>query len=189
MVEMHQDQRRATVLMSGGVDSAACAYLLNSQRFLVDAAFVDYGQAAGEREFRAACALADHLGISIRRLQLSGSGSHEAGEVIGRNAFLIFAVLLLTGQSSNAIAIGLHGGTPYFDSSRPFVASISNLIAEHTDGQVALLAPFIDWTKQDVYAYFSETKIPLALTYSCEAGTEPVCGECLSCRDRKTFQC
>lgn len=45
--------RKATVLISGGIDSAACAHLLAAQGHLVHGIFVDFGQAARDHESRA----------------------------------------------------------------------------------------------------------------------------------------
>ena len=56
----------ATVLISGGIQLAACAHFLCSRGMLVDGLFIDHGQAAAEREARAVSALADHLGIAVR---------------------------------------------------------------------------------------------------------------------------
>ena len=182
-------RRQATILLSGGVDSAACAHLLQAQRFTVGAVYIDYGQSAVNQESKAASSLANHFGIELHRLQLAGAGEFESGEVVGRNAFLILSTLLLTRGKAPVIAVGLHSGTPYYDSSESFVASLSKLLSEHTDGRVTLLAPFATWTKRDVYAYFVATEIPLTLTYSCEVGVMPVCGRCRSCKDRKILEC
>lgn len=179
----------ATVLMSGGIDSAACAHLLRSQGLAVGGLFIDYGQAAAEREARAVSSLAEYLGIAVRKIGLSGSPSSGPGEIVGRNAFLIFTALLQTRGRSNLLALGLHAGTPYYDCSETFVASVNRLVAEHTDGRVSVVAPFITWTKKDVYDYFVSARLPLEITYSCEAGTEPTCGACASCRDREALRC
>ncbi len=176
-------------MMSGGIDSAACAHFLRQQGFGVDALFLDYGQAAAKLEAKAVMALSRHLGISIQRFNLSGSGPFGTGELVGRNALLVFAALFLTRGRSGLLALGLHGGTPYYDCSGPFLASIAHLVSEHTNGCVSVIAPFITWTKKEVFDYFMSAGLPLSLTYSCEAGTEPTCDACASCRDRKALGC
>jgi 7-cyano-7-deazaguanine synthase len=50
-------------------------------------------------------------------------------------------------------------------------------------------APFATWTKQDIIAYCRTRNVPVHLTYSCERGTEPPCGTCLSCKDRSLPLC
>ena len=42
----------AWVLLSGGIDSAACAYYFQQRGDNVEAVFIDYGQAAAHAEFR-----------------------------------------------------------------------------------------------------------------------------------------
>jgi 7-cyano-7-deazaguanine synthase len=181
---------RATVLMSGGIDSAACAHFLRSQGLELDGVFLDYGQAAAEFEVKAVAAIARHLNIPVQKFALSGeSAPFSSGELVGRNAFLIFAALFLTRARSGLLALGIHAGSPYFDCSEHFMRSIAKLVCEHTDGRVSVVAPFIDWTKKDVFEYFLSASLPLHLTYSCEAGTDPTCGMCTSCRDRKALGC
>ena len=155
----------------------------------MDGLFIDHGQAAAEREAKAVAALAGHLGIAVRKAGLFGSRPFGPGELLGRNAFLIFTALLLSGGRSGLLGLGLHGGTPYYDCSESFLASIGQLVAEHTDGRVSVVAPFVTWTKKDVYDYFVSAGLPIDATYSCEAGTEPTCGACASCRDRTALGC
>lgn len=179
----------ATVLMSGGIDSTACAHLLAGQGLAVRGVFIDYGQAAAKCEERALQALSVRLGVSFSTFRVSGTLPYSTGELTGRNAFLIFAALFLTRQLSGLVAIGVHAGTPYYDCSSPFIEAMARLAAEHTNGGVALVAPFLNWSKQDVFQYFVSTGLPIDLTYSCEAGTEPPCRKCASCRDREALGC
>lgn len=179
----------ATVLISGGVDSAACAHHLINRGHSVTGVFIDYGQAAAKQERAAATAVAGYLDVEIKHISVSGSDGFGTGELVGRNAFFVFAALFLARTVSGLLAMGLHSGTPYYDCSPEFVDRIRRLVAEHTDGRVVVFAPFIEWTKQDVYDYFIASGIPVEITYSCEAGTEPTCGMCASCRDRGALKC
>ncbi len=179
----------ATVLMSGGIDSAACAYHLRSQGLAVDGIFIDYGQAAAKLELKAVKEIAGRLCVSVRDVQLTGSHASGAGELLGRNSFLICTALFLTGGRSGLLGVGVHAGTPYYDCSEAFVAGIGKLVAEQTDGRVSVVAPFVTWTKKEVYDYFLYSGLPVAATYSCETGTKPACGECASCRDREALGC
>jgi 7-cyano-7-deazaguanine synthase len=182
-------QSVATVLVSGGIDSAACAHFLNKQGNLIRGVFVDYGQAAVARERSAAMKLAKLLDIEFTIYRITGHGTFSAGELPGRNAFLIVTALFLSSCRRGLLALGIHAGTAYFDCSPAFVELMARLVAEHTDGGVSLVAPFLHWSKRDVFDYFVSTGLPLDATYSCEAGTEPVCGRCLSCRDRRALGC
>lgn len=181
--------QRATVLMSGGIDSAACAHFFRSQGINVDGLFIDHGQAAAGREGLAAHAIAEHLSMPLRCVTLSGGGCHGSGELVGRNAFLLFSALLVTRGEVELLAIGLHAGTRYYDCSATFANAIGKLVAEYTDGRVSVIAPFLEWAKRDIYDYFVSAHLPIGLTYSCEAGGDPVCGTCASCCDRKALGC
>lgn len=175
------------VLLSGGIDSAACAYLLESKGFKTQALFVDYGQPAAPHERLSSSKIAGYLGIPLHEVKLIGADQARVGEVLGRNAFFVFAALLATRGAANLIALGIHAGTPYFDCSAEFSDEISKCVAHHTQGRVSLFTPFVTWGKADVYEYFKSTKIPIELTYSCEAGGDVPCAQCASCRDRESL--
>lgn len=181
--------RHATVLMSGGIDSAACAAFLIDQGLEVSAVFVDHGQAAADYERVAVRSLSTALKIQVQELALTGTARFGSGELIGRNAFLVFSAILATRARSSRIALGLHAGTPYYDCSPAFVDTINRSVAEHTDNAIQVVTPFIQWTKREVYDYFIRAGLPTELTYSCESGTSPTCGKCASCQDRKALQC
>lgn len=183
------DKLSATVLMSGGIDSAACISFLAAQGMKPSAVFIDHGQAAATAEAASVKVLAEAFDIEVQHLSFKGAKNFGAGELLGRNAFLVFAALLATSGRTNAIALGLHAGTPYYDCSPAFLELINRAVAEHTDGQVKVLAPFINWSKRDIYDYFLQAGLPIEATYSCELGTVPCCGTCASCLDRKALGC
>lgn len=180
---------KATVLLSGGIDSATCAHLFQERGFAVRGVFIDYGQAAARPEEKAAKGVAARIGVPLNVHRVVGEGKFPAGELLGRNAFLLFSAIFLTKLRTGLIAMGVHSGTPYYDCSPPFVDAMTRLISEHTDGTLQLLAPFLSWSKMQVFDYFKTSGIPLELTYSCEAGSTPPCGRCASCRDRRLLGC
>lgn len=170
------------VLSSGGIDSSACIAFFERQGIPVASLFVDYGQPAAESERRASLAVANHYGLRCHQSQWSGGAAKGAGVIRGRNAFLLLAGLMETGNNFCTIAIGLHAGSPYYDCSPTFVSSIQVLFDGYSDGAVRVSAPFLDWTKRQIWDFCLREQVPIDLTYSCEAGTE-ACGNCLSCRD------
>lgn len=190
---MHDNKgasRRAVVLLSGGIDSFACAHFLRSQQFTVSGLFINFGQAAAAQEGAAVMRISKWLGIenSTVRIDSGQQGIFDAGEIPARNLALLASATMLT-HGPRLIAIGIHAGTDYFDCSPVFLEQLYRLIAECTDGKVTIVAPFLHWTKQHVVAYAQSEQLDLALTYSCERGTVPPCGACLSCRDRKVLNC
>jgi len=180
---------RVVVLMSGGIDSTACARLLLERGDAVAGIFVDYGQKAAFQEKEAALRITSFLEISLDVISISLPGSLGAGELVGRNAFLVFAAMMGCQLHAGAIALGVHSGTTYYDCTLAFVESTDRLVSEYTDGQVRLIAPFVTWNKKNIFDYYRASGMPIDLTYSCEAGQVPPCGNCLSCRDRRLLGC
>jgi 7-cyano-7-deazaguanine synthase len=180
----------AVVLFSGGLDSAACAHYLQSSGHAVRGLFVDYGQKAASLERAAAEQLSAFLGMNLSVMRVETERSFGSGEISGRNAFLVFSSMLDGDRvPTQVIALGIHAGTAYYDCGPAFLISIDRLVAEYTDGRTRVIAPFIEWTKHDIFTYCLQENIPIDLSYSCEAGEAPPCGLCLSCRDRRTLSC
>jgi len=179
----------ATVLLSGGIDSAACARYLQDEGRTVSCVFIDYGQAAARPERRAAMALAELLHSKLSIISVDAQQHFGVGEIVGRNAFLALAALTLCKMKSGVLALGIHAGTPYYDCGPAFLISINRLVAEYTDGCTRVVAPFISWTKRDTFDYYVGAGFPTSISYSCEAGKVPSCGACASCRDRSMLGC
>ena len=62
-------------------------------------------------------------------------------------------------------------------------------VVSQTDGAVQVGAPFLAWTKRQVWDFATSGDVPLSLTYSCERGGEAACGECPSCQDAEATPC
>ena len=179
----------ALVLLSGGIDSAACAWWLRDQGYSVRCLFVDYGQKAAPFEKIGAEALSRSLGVALECISLASSAQFGSGETSGRNAFLVFAAMLTSQLHTGVIALGIHSGTTYYDCSSAFAESMDRLVAEHTDGRLRLSTPFLTWSKKNIFEYYQASGLPVAMTYSCEKGQMPPCGMCLSCLDRRMLGC
>jgi len=178
------------VLFSGGLDSAACAHFLKAGGHSVRGLFIDYGQKAAPWERAAAERLSAALKIDLSEVSIRTRRSFGTGEIRGRNALLIFSSMLDDDCGrAQVIALGIHAGTAYYDCSPPFVEAVDRLVAEYTDGRTRVLAPFVQWTKRDIFTYSLRAGLPVQLSYSCEAGGLPPCGSCLSCRDRRMLAC
>jgi 7-cyano-7-deazaguanine synthase len=182
MVRKASPQR--TVLLSGGTDSSALLGLCAEHEGHLDALFVDYGQPAAEPERNAAISIAESLGVALREVH-ADIGPVGSGEIPGRNALLVHLALATTTSTPATIFIGIHAGTSYRDCSPEFVQAMQISLDAHHGGAVQLSAPFISWSKANVYAYAKSLTIPLERTYSCEIGTSPPCGQCPSCQDQE----
>lgn len=173
----------ALVLLSGGIDSTACTHFLKSQGHSVETIFIDYGQASAEKELKASQKIASILSIPLKHISLISSVEKSSGEIKGRNAFLLLTALMEFEKESGLIGIGIHAGTPYFDCSNDFVKKMQVIFDDYTDGKCCIVAPFIDWTKQEIWNYCIQFALPIDVSYSCELGLQQPCGKCLSCKD------
>lgn len=171
------------VLLSGGVDSAACIDFCQRQGFEVSGLHITYGQPAADCEADAATAIAQHYKIPLSIVRLVGGRTKPEGEILGRNAFLLFTALTEIKAFCSILALGIHSGTPYYDCSSNFILALQSIIDGQCDGRIRIVAPFIEWTKKEIWDYCIEHKVPIGLTYSCERGLDYPCGVCLSCRD------
>lgn len=171
------------VLVSGGVDSAACIDLYQRQGFAVRGLHVTYGQMAALHEVTAAKSVASHYGIPIKVVDLYGARLKSLSETPGRNPFLLFTALLELDTYSTILALGIHSGTPYYDCSPGFISAAQVILDGQFNGRVRISAPFLEWTKMDIWDYCLEHHVPVELTYSCESGLDRPCGVCRSCHD------
>ena len=177
------------VLLSGGIDSAACLDFHRRQRFTLSGLHVTYGQAGASREEAAALAIANHYQIPLTLVTLVNARYKSAGEIQGRNAFLIFTALMELGSViPTIVALGVHSSTAYYDCSPGFLDSIQAIVDGQCEGCVRVTAPFLNWTKRDIWDYCVEHRVPVELTYSCERGLDQPCGLCLSCGDLEALR-
>lgn len=173
------------ILLSGGIDSSCCVAFYRRMGYDVTGVFVDYGQPVNQKEEQSAKAIADHYGIPLHVIRVSGPAGNFNGEIPGRNAFLVFAALLYHPATTGVLALGIHAGTAYYDCSEHFAAQLGNILSGSRAGQIVLATPFVQWSKQMVYQFCIESNVPTQLTWSCEVGPSAPCGRCLSCDDRE----
>ena len=181
------DACEVLVLLSGGIDSSACLEFYREIGRPPAALFVNYGQAAARLEVDAARAVASYYTVPLIALTWTGRQLKHAGLIPGRNSFLISAAAMERPRSVSIIAIGVHAGTDYPDCSVSFLDAMQKVLSLSEDRAVHIAAPFGTWKKPDIIQYCRLRNVPLELTYSCERGTEPPCGICLSCKDRSSF--
>lgn len=174
---------KTLVLLSGGIDSAGCVSFYLGLGHQVEALYIDYGQAASRAERAAASLIARHFSIPFRTLLLQGPPVRFSGEIIGRNAFLLFAALLYRPSHHGIIAIGIHDDSNYYDCQKSFVRDIQRIFSGYADGKVFLGTPFLSWTKDMIWQFCNQNNVPIQLTWSCEVGPDSPCRNCLSCRE------
>lgn len=172
------------VLFSGGIDSAACICYYLSQKFKVIPVYINYGQKSYLMEITSAKKIASFYNLDLKELIFVNGCSYEKGEIQARNAFFLISTALSFPGYTGIISLGIHSGTRYYDCSVSFITDMVRIFDGYFDGRVKIDAPFLNWSKKMIVDYSIDNNVPTHLTYSCENGTNPPCGNCLSCLDR-----
>lgn len=199
------------VLFSGGVDSSTCLGMAKTKDTEVKALFIHYGQRHGLKELEAAKKVADYYQVELLEVDLSSVFIHGKSsltnieekvtqgdyadqensntEVEFRNGIFLSVTSSLAMQiGADQVYFGAHmddSGFIYPDCSPDFVNAMTQAIKMGTGEKVTLLAPFLYSTKSDLVAYGKSIGVPYELTYSCYNGSNPACGKCGTCIDRK----
>ncbi len=184
---MDANDKEVLVLVSGGLDSTACLHFYLDFGRPPEALFIDYGQPAARMEEATVKLVCDYYKVPLHIYRLPAPSISTPGFIAGRNLFLGAAALLLKPNPVRVIAMGIHAGTGYPDCTPEFLLRLQALYDLSSNNYVLIGAPFIDWTKAEIWEYCCINKIPADLTYSCELGTNPPCGSCPSCRDREVI--
>jgi 7-cyano-7-deazaguanine synthase len=204
----------AVVLLSGGLDSATCLALAQSQGFSVTALSFDYGQRHNS-ELAAARRIAEHYGVKDHRIlhidlaALGGSALTDAALAIpeepsegipityvpARNTvFLAFALGVAEVSHAEAIFIGVNAVdySGYPDCRPAFIDAFQTLANLATkvgvEGvSVRIETPLIAMPKAEIIHTGLRLGVDYGLTVSCYQADEQgrACGRCEACRLRR----
>ena len=209
----HQEQEKAVVLLSGGLDSATVLGMAREQGFACYALSLDYGQ-RHQAELNAARRVAHSLGVvehKILALSLDAIGGsaltdhsidvpEEGGEGIpityvpARNT--IFSSLALAwaevlGARDLFVGVNAVDYSGYPDCRPEYIEAFENLANLATKAGVEgerfhIHAPLIHMTKAEIIREGTRLGVDYALTVSCYQADEQgrACGHCDSCRFR-----
>jgi len=210
---MKQHEKRAVVLLSGGLDSATALAMAKEQGYTCHVLSFDYGQRS-LTELNAAKAIAEQMGVAedrILRLHLEDFGGSALtdtsiempeGETEGvpvtyvpaRNTvFLSLALGWAEVLDADAIFIGVNAVdySGYPDCRPEFIAAFETMANLATrrgiDGNpIRIETPLMSMTKADIIMRGNALGIDYALTVSCyQADADGrACGRCDSCRLR-----
>lgn len=204
---------KATLIVSGGMDSATLAYHYNSLGYDLHLVGFNYGQ-RHVKELEALGKLADLLKASweivdLTQLKSSIANSsltsdainvpdgHYAEETMritvvpNRNAIMLaIATGIAVANGSNLVATGVHAGDHFiYPDCRPdFIEAIDAAFQLGTRGHAKdgfhVEAPFVRITKADIAKRGHELKVPYQITWSCYKGGSLHCGRCGTCVER-----
>ncbi len=199
-------EKRAIVLLSGGLDSVVSLAKARQEMEVRLALFFDYGQRALERERAAASEVASHYGTPLlecdirwlgplapvgMREGISGESEEarldtlEAVWVPNRNGvFLNIAAAYAENLSCDAIVAGFNReeALEFPDNSRAYVNRVNACLRLSTRNGVQVVTFTQSMTKRGILLLGSELKAPLWAIWSCYGGGLRMCGSCASCR-------
>ena len=206
-------KQRAVVLLSGGLDSATCAFEAQAAGYAIHALTVAYGQ-RHSRELVAAQRIAESVGATEHKvvqldLTLWGgsaltdasigvptqgvSGGIPSTYVPARNTiFLGLALGWAEVLDAEAIYIGVNDidYSGYPDCRPEFIAAFQRVVELATrrtveGGRIEIKTPLQELSKVQIVRRARELGVPIDETWSCYMGGETPCGVCDSCRLRE----
>lgn len=200
---------KTIVSLSGGMDSATVLAKMRNDNHTVLTVGFYYGSKHNIYELEAAEKLARYYGkpfqiinlgeafLGFRSdLLLSGNkipeGHYEeesmsATVVPARN--MIF-ISILAGLAASLgiefVVIGVHGGDHaiYPDCRPEFIDPMAAAVLAATDHRVALMTPFLDFSKKGILKWGLKHNVPYELTRTCYKDQPMACGKCGSCVER-----
>jgi len=206
------NQKKAVVLVSGGLDSVTALAIAQSRGFDCYALSVDYGQ-RHHSELDAAQRVADAAGVPLKVLPLdlrSVGGSaltddidvpEEEGAGIpvtyvpARNTIMLsLALAYAEVLDANDIFIGVNAVdySGYPDCRPEFIEAYQQMARLATKagvegGEMTIHTPLIDLTKSEIIQTGMGLGVDYSMTVSCYQadGEGRACGVCDSCRIRK----
>lgn len=204
---------KATLIVSGGMDSATLAYHYNGLGYKLHLVGFDYGQ-RHVKELEALESIAATLNatweiVDLTKLKSSIANSsltsdainvpdgHYAEETMritvvpNRNAIMLaIATGIAVANGSNVVATGVHSGDHFiYPDCRPqFIEALNTAFQLGTQGHsksdFRLEAPFVEMFKSDIAKLGHSYQLPYELTWSCYKGGEKHCGRCGTCVER-----
>jgi 7-cyano-7-deazaguanine synthase len=195
--------KKAVLLVSGGLDSTTLAYWLVAKRISLVPVFADYGQHSATTELASARRLIPEeyrssiIAVNLRDVY-KGCRSRMLCEpdlwkeaVTDDDLYVPFRnQLLLTAGAAIAVSSGcdvvysgfIQSNFAAGDCSTKFLKTLDRLTFSF--GRIRLLYPFKDMSKSDVARLGLKIGAPIAETYSCLMRSETACGACPNCIDR-----
>ncbi len=183
-------------LVSGGLDSTLIGVMAKEEGVTSHPLFIDYGQRAAAREWNACQLVHARLALPApSKMDLSGFGRviqsgltceekplKEEAFTPGRNLiFLVMGAAYAHQVGADAVALGLLSErfSLFPDQRAEFLTASERAICQALGRTIRVLTPLFEFSKADVVKLAAKRGI--TGTYSCHAGTEAPCGQCVSC--------
>lgn len=197
---------KGIILLSGGLDSLV-SLGLGMQKYGISLGLTfDYGQKALEQEISTSKNICDYYKIEQKVIKLdwlknvthtalvedkelpegidNPEDSAKSVWVPNRNGlFLNIAGSFADGNDYDYIIIGANKeeGQTFPDNTQEFIDSVNAEFEFSTQKHPKVVAPLINYDKNDIVKQAIEHNIPLEFVRSCYSNGEKHCGKCESC--------
>ena len=199
---------KSIVLLSGGLDSLVSFGLKRNELNVSLALTFDYGQKSAQQEIDASKKICEYYGIEHEIIKLDwlknitqtslvsddkiptgdalndGNQSMKSVWVPNRNGlFLNIAGSYADSYGYDYVLIGANKeeAQTFSDNTQEFIDAINKEFEYSTQNAPKVVAPLINYIKNDIVMLALDSGIPLELTRSCYQGGAKHCGICESC--------
>ena len=199
---------KSVILLSGGLDSLVCLGIAKQKYNIVCALTFNYGQKAATKEIEASKKICDYYGILHEVIDLNwlakitktalvadievptsdevhfSKDNSDSVWVPNRNGlFLNIAACYADSFAYNNIIIGANKeeAETFSDNTPEFIGAVNKEFKYSTKQMPNVVAPLINYNKNDIVMLALDNNIPLELTMSCYQDEAGHCGRCESC--------
>lgn len=199
---------KSIILLSGGLDSLVSLGLKKDELNVELALTFNYGQKSALQEIEASKRICEYYGIKHEVIKLDwlknitttslvsdtevptgeeltdGNNSMKSVWVPNRNGlFLNIAGSFADSYGYNYILIGANKeeAQTFSDNTQEFINAVNEEFEYSTQNVPKVVAPLINYNKNDIVMLALSNGVPLELTRSCYQGGEKHCGICESC--------
>lgn len=198
--------KNALILLSGGLDSFVSLGLVRNSYEKILALTFDYGQKSAEIEISTSKNICDYYKIEHKVIKLDWlksitntalvsdkeiptdiedfEASMKSVWVPNRNGlFLNIAASFADSLNYQDIIIGANKeeAVTFSDNTKEFISRVASAFEYSTLVKPKVLAPLIDYDKNEIVKIALENNMPLEMLYSCYSGGQKHCGKCESC--------
>jgi len=201
--------KKTIILLSGGLDSLVSLGISKEEYNIKLALTFDYGQKSALQETKTSKKICEYYKIEHKVIELpflkeitntalvngdiptNNIGTKESAKAVwvpNRNGlFLNIAGSIADAEDYTHIIFGANKeeGATFPDNTPEFVSGINESFKYSTMNGVKVIAPLINYNKDDIVKIALDTGIPLELAYSCYNNGERNCGMCESCQHLK----